>query len=89
MRGMQNRQNLNHNKEAKIADRDLLHIEALLNLIPYAGGFLATYFGEIRARRIQERMNKYINYFIERLKTIQEEKIDKEYMKSEDRKSVV
>jgi len=67
-----------------INDKALLNIEALLNLIPYAGGFLATYFGEIRSRRIQERMNNYFTYFTSRLKNLDQKKIDYDYLKSEE-----
>lgn len=67
-----------------IDDKFLLHIEAALNLIPYAGGFLGTYFSEIRGKRILERMNRYIAYFTERLNEIEAGKVDKEYMRSED-----
>lgn len=68
----------------KVPDKALLNIEAVLNLIPYAGGFLATYFGEIRSKRIRERMNKYFTYFIERLNNLNQKKIDYGYMKSEE-----
>ena len=37
-------------KVESASDNRLLDIEASLNLIPYAGGFLATYFGEIRGK---------------------------------------
>lgn len=75
---------LDLNKKVKVPSRDLLAIEAALNAIPFAGGFLATYFSEIRAQRIQDRTTKYIHYFIDRLNTLDENKIDKKYMKSEE-----
>lgn len=81
---MNSKQSLSMKKESGIADRDLLAIEAALNLIPFAGGFLATYFGEIRNKRIEERILKYIKYFKERLDGLDEKKIDKEYIKSEE-----
>jgi len=40
----------------KTGDKTLLNIQAALSLIPYAGGFLATYFGKIRNKRVEERM---------------------------------
>lgn len=72
------------NKEKqKVGDKTLLNIQAALSLIPYAGGFLATYFGEIRNKRVEERMHKYFQYFSDRLNQIDEKKIDHEYLKSE------
>src|SRR5574341_1745771 len=68
----------------KIIGDKALFIEAALNLIPYAGGFLATYFGEIRNERIKERMNNYFKYFSEKLKELDEHKIDYNYLKSEE-----
>jgi len=37
-------------QKRRFSDATLLNIEAAINLIPYAGGFLATYFGETRLR---------------------------------------
>ena len=62
----------------------LLHIEATLNLIPYVGGFLATYFGEIRSKRVVERIEKYLKYFSDRLEELDKNKIDYDYLKSEE-----
>ena len=42
----------NNNNKVKVREKYLLHLEATLNLIPYAGGFLATYFSEIKAKRV-------------------------------------
>ena len=75
---------LSATQKEKIKDLSLLNIEALLNLIPVAGGFLATYFGELRSKRINERMSKYFLYFSERLNEIEERKIDYDYLKSEE-----
>ncbi len=61
-----------------------LDIEALLNLIPFAGGFMATYFGEIRSNRMLERMKEYFKYFSHRIDLIDESKLDKEYLNSEE-----
>jgi hypothetical protein len=79
-----NKPSVDSEKKVKIADERLLTIEALLNLIPYAGGFLATYFGEIRTKRLQERMTKYKVYFTDRLNELEQTKIDKKYMESEE-----
>ena len=67
-----------------VSDLTLLNIEAVLNLIPHAGGFLATYFGEIRGKRVEERMRKYFQYFSDRLNEIDERKIDNKYLNSEE-----
>lgn len=80
----QNDLKLNKKEKPTIKDKYLLEIEAALNLIPIAGGFLATYFGEIRAKRLQERMIKYITHFTKRLGELEQNKVDKEYMKSEE-----
>ena len=55
-------------------DMALLNIEALLNLIPYTGGFVATYFSEIRNKRIEQRVNTYLTYIIDLLKNIEQTK---------------
>lgn len=65
-------------------DSATLNIEALLNLIPVAGGFLSTYFGEIRSNRIHERMKEYFKYFSDRIDILDEVKLDKEYLNSEE-----
>jgi hypothetical protein len=62
----------------------LLNIEAAIKLIPYAGGFLATYFGEIRGQRTRGRMQEYFDYFTQRLSDLDEKKLDKDYLQSED-----
>ena len=64
-------------------DRLLLNLEAALNLIPYAGGFVATYFSEIRQERATEKMQTYFDYFRKRLEDIDEEKVDKNFLQSE------
>ncbi|TKJ35678.1 MAG: hypothetical protein CEE38_13775 [Planctomycetes bacterium B3_Pla] len=71
-------------KEKGLSDKALLSIQASLNLIPYAGGFLATYFGEIRDKRIIERMNKYFAYFAKRINELDEKKIDQAYLETEE-----
>jgi hypothetical protein len=71
-------------KNSKKKDKVLLNIQAIISAIPYAGGFLSTYFGEIRSHRIEERMQKYFQYFSERLHEIDERKIDHEYLKSDE-----
>lgn len=84
--------NINKNKEhqqivssnRRISDKALLNIEAAINLIPYAGGVLATYFGEIRGKRANERMKEFFSYFTQRLNELDESKIDKDYLKSEE-----
>lgn len=68
----------------RISDKTLLNIEAALKLIPYAGGFLATYFGEIRGKRAKERMKNFFDYFTRRLNELDESKIDKDYLNSEE-----
>ncbi len=68
----------------KIGDKTLLSIQAAIGLIPYAGGFLSTYFGEIRSKRVEERMQKYFWYFSDRLNELDEKKIDHEYLNSEE-----
>lgn len=65
-------------------DKQLLNIEAALNLIPYAGGFLATYFGETRGKRIEERMKSYFDHFSLKIKELDESKIDFDYLESEE-----
>ncbi len=81
---------MSKNKEliiiSKSESKDIvdLNIEAALNLIPYVGGFLATYFGETRNKKIAERMQKYFTYFSNRLNEIEDKKIDYEYLKSEE-----
>lgn len=65
-------------------DNAALNVEALLNLIPVAGGFLSTYFGELRSKRILERMKEYFRYFSERMDILDEVKLDKEYLNSEE-----
>ena len=70
--------------EYKVKDGALLSIEAKINLIPYVGGFLATYFSEIRSKRVEERMQKYFEYFSNRLIEIEESKIDHEYINSQE-----
>lgn len=70
--------------KSRISNKALLNIQASLNLIPYAGGFLATYFGEIRGKRIVERMNKYFRYFVKRLNELDQAKIDHAYLESEE-----
>ncbi len=62
----------------------LLHTEAAINLIPVAGGFLATYFGKIRDKRAQQRMLRFIEYFSDKIKEFDENKLDKEYLNSEE-----
>ena len=57
-----------------------LNVEAALNLIPCVGGFLATYFGEIRNKRVAERMQTYFTYFSNRLNEVEDKKIDYEYL---------
>jgi len=74
----------NKSNNEKTSDLALLNIEAAINLIPYAGGFLATYFGEIRSKRVDERMKEYFQYFSERLREINENKLDLNYLKSEE-----
>lgn len=71
-------------EKQKIVDNNLLNIQAAISLIPYAGGFLSTYFGEIRSKRVEERMQKYFRYFSDRLYEIDEKKVDREYLKSEE-----
>lgn len=75
---------LPYNKDKRAIDILLLNVQAALNWIPYAGGFLATYFGEIRNKRMAERMTKYFNYFTERLNQADQKKIDYTYLKSEE-----
>jgi hypothetical protein len=70
-------------KEEDSVEKTLFHIESAIRLIPFAGGFLASYFGQIRNGRIRERMNKYFNYVNQRLTTLEEKKIDKEYLNTE------
>lgn len=67
-----------------VSNAVLLNIEAAIKLIPYAGGFLATYFGEIRGRRSKERMQEFFNYFTDQIKALDDKKLDKEYLNSED-----
>jgi hypothetical protein len=71
-------------KNHRVSDTALINIEAALNLIPFACGFLATYFGEIRSKRADERMRNFFNYFTRELKKIDEQKIDKTYLQSEE-----
>lgn len=61
-----------------------LGIEATLNLIPVAGGFLATYFGELRSKRMLERMQVYFDYFTQRINTLETDKVDHDYLQSEE-----
>ena len=67
-----------------VSDSTLLNIEAAIKLIPYAGGFLATYFGEIRGKRARQRMQEFFDYFTQRLNELDEAKLDKGYLQSED-----
>lgn len=67
-----------------IRELGLLTVQAALNLIPHVGGFLATYFGEIRSRRIEERMKRYFWYFGRRLEEMDQSKIDFAYLHSEE-----
>jgi hypothetical protein len=67
-----------------IPNKRLLDIEAALHLIPHVGGFLATYFGEIRGKRVEERMKKYFDFFSQKMNEIDKSKIDHEYLKSEE-----
>lgn len=71
-------------KPSERADAAMVHLEAGLNLIPFVGGFLATYFGEIRSLKVQERMQRYFAYFSERLAEMEKAKIDLEYLQSEE-----
>lgn len=71
-------------KDDKKRDKVLLNIQAVISAIPYVGGFLSTYFGEIRNRCVEERMLKYFQYFSERLQEIDEQKIDHEYLKTDE-----
>lgn len=71
-------------KKKSISDRSLLSIEAAINLIPVAGGFLGTYFGEIRGKRMQERMIAYFKYFSKKVEELEKNKIDMNYFKSEE-----
>ena len=80
---------MDHNDDRAVAkdtakDKALLSVEAAINLIPHVGGFLATYFSEIRSKRVEERMQKYFEYFSQRLKQIEESKIDHEYINSQE-----
>ncbi|RMH30924.1 MAG: hypothetical protein D6690_17840 [Nitrospirae bacterium] len=68
----------------RVSEKALLNIQAALNLIPYAGGFLSTYFGEIRGKRANERMNYFFDYFTTRLNELDEKKVDKDYLKTEE-----
>ncbi len=77
-------QQVSKQKKHKVNNDTLLHLEASLNLIPFAGGFLATYFGDIRNNRIAERMQQYFKYFSDRLIELDEKKIDHEYLNSEE-----
>ncbi len=72
------------NHENRVSDKALLNIQAGLSLIPYVGGSLATYFGEIRGQRIVDRMNKYFKYFTQSLQELDENKIDHAYLGSEE-----
>jgi len=73
-----------NNSNKGLSDKALLNIQAALSLVPYAGGFLATYFGEIRGKRIVERMNKYFEYFVKRLNELDQKKIDQAYLETEE-----
>jgi hypothetical protein len=68
----------------RMSDATLLNIEAAIKLIPYAGGFLATYFGEIRAKRARQRMLEFFDYFSARLDELDEKKLDKKYLQSDE-----
>ncbi len=72
------------NPNHTVSDVVLLNIEAAIKLIPMAGGFLSTYFGQIRGKRAQQRMLKFIEYFSEKIKELGDNKVDKEYLNSEE-----
>lgn len=73
-----------NNHKNRVKEKQLLHIQAGLNLIPYVGGLLSTYFGEIRGQKIVERMDKYFKYFTQRLQDLDQRKIDHAYLESEE-----
>ena len=81
---MDARHNTNLPERQIISDAALLDIQAALNLIPCVGGVLATYFGEIREKRVSERMRAYFEYFSRRLQKVEDSKIDNEYLRSEE-----
>lgn len=70
--------------KGRLKDQALLHLQAAISLIPYAGGFLSTYFGEIRTNRMHERIVRYIEFFSERISEIEQEKIDLDFLQSEE-----
>jgi hypothetical protein len=78
------KKNLPSLSQKSVNENVQLNIEATLNLIPIAGGFLATYFGELRSKKMQERMQAYFDYFTERINSIDENKIDHAYLQSEE-----
>lgn len=62
----------------------LLHLTAALNAIPWVGGTIATYFGEYRQMKMQERIDQFIRTFAGALREIEESKIDKDYLQSDE-----
>lgn len=71
-------------KELDTFKDSLLHLQAAISLIPVAGGFLSTYVGSVREAKANERINKYINNVGEAISVVDEKKLDKAFLESEE-----
>jgi len=73
--------NINLNSDADLL---LLHLEAMIQLVPFAGGVLSTYFGEVRSTRMRQRLEKLFEFFSERISELDHTQIDHDYLQGEE-----
>jgi hypothetical protein len=55
-----------------------------ISAIPYIGSPLSTYLGSKRQKKVKERIENYFSYITDELNRIDEDKLDKEFLESEE-----
>ena len=72
-----------HNEDAETSVREIV-LRTAISLIPYAGSAINEIANGLAQRRVQERLDDLFDGMKERLESVAEDKVDKEYFHSEE-----
>jgi hypothetical protein len=75
----------------EVAETEMLNfaLRTAISLIPYAGGAINEITGGLAQRRVQERLSAVFDALKDRLHSLGEEKVDREYFHSEEFQSLL